>query len=117
VETKPQPELNQVRVSGLLQQLRQRWTPDGSLAVIAELLLPRPQLGPVRAGAQEMQPMPLRATGKAAEALVRMQDRHIEATGCLRRRYYSRDGEPCWGQVEIWVDSCHPLGGSDADRN
>lgn len=114
METKPPPEANQVRVSGLLQQLRQRWTPDGSLAVIAEIHLSRPQLGPVRAGAQEMQPLPIRASGKAAEALVRLQERHIEATGCLRRRYYSRDGEPCWGQVEIWVESCHPLERNDA---
>ncbi|HXH71843.1 MAG TPA: hypothetical protein VNI58_03405 [Mariprofundaceae bacterium] len=117
MEKKPAPESNFARVSGLLQQLRQRWTPDGSLAVIAEVHTPRPQLGPVRAGIQEMQPMPIRATGKAAEALVRAEGRQVEVTGCLRRRYYSREGEPCWGQVEIWVESCHPLEGSDADRN
>jgi len=105
--------LNFVRVSGLLQQLHQRWTPDGSLAVVAEILTHRPELGPVRAEAQTMQPMPIRASGKAAETLSRLQDQQIEVTGCLRRRYYSRDGEPCWGQVEIWVDSCHLLDGNE----
>ncbi len=54
------------------------------------------------------QPMPLRAIGKMAELLVQWENHTIFIEGTLRRRYYSRDGEQRWGQVEIWVDACHP---------
>jgi len=53
--------------------------------------------------------MPLRAQGRIAETLMANEHRHVTIEGCLRRRYYSREGEPCWGQVEVWVDSCTPV--------
>jgi len=106
METKPAPEFNRARISGRLTHLRQRWTPDGSLAVIAELVTTRPKLGPVRAGVQGEQPIPLRAEGNIAQTLMDMEEQYVIVEGCLRRRYYSRDGEPCWGQLEIWVDQC-----------
>jgi len=109
MEPQQAPEYNRVRVSGRLQNMRQRWTPDGSLALIAELVTTRPKLGPVAARVQDEQPMPLRAEGKTAEALLAMEGQHIMLEGCLRRRYYSRDGKPSWGQVEIWVDTCQKL--------
>ncbi len=99
-------EFNRARVSGRLRNLRKRWTPDGSLSLIAELVTTRPQLGPVRAGVQDQQPMPLRATGEICHMISELEEQHVIVEGCLRRRFYSRDGEPCWGQVEIWVDSC-----------
>ena len=99
-------EFNRARVSGRLRKLRKRWTPDGSLSLIAELVTTRPQLGPVRAGVQDQQPMPLRATGEICHIISGFEEQHVIVEGCLRRRFYSRDGEPCWGQVEIWVDSC-----------
>lgn len=100
------PELNRARVSGRLRNLRKRWTPDGALALIAELVTTRPQLGPVRAGVQDQQPMPLRATGEICNTISRLEGQHVMVEGGLRRRFYSRDGEPCWGQVEIWVETC-----------
>ena len=100
---------NRVELEGVLGELKQRWTPDGSFAVVATLEIPRPALGAARASSQETQPMPLRATGKAAEALKRLQGKRVAIGGTLRRRYYSRDNTPHWGQVEIWVDQCHPL--------
>jgi len=100
------PEFNRARVSGRLRHLRKRWTPDGSLALIAELVTTRPQLGPVRAGVQDQQPMPLRATGEICDTISSLDEKHVIVEGALRRRFYSRDGEPCWGQVELWVDSC-----------
>ncbi|PIS18407.1 MAG: hypothetical protein COW19_02855 [Zetaproteobacteria bacterium CG12_big_fil_rev_8_21_14_0_65_55_1124] len=103
------PELNQVSLNGVLTEIRQRWTPDGTFAVIAVLSIARPALGAARANSQEMQPMPLRATGKAAEALNRLEGKSVAVRGKLRRRYYSRDNTPQWGQVEIWVDECHPI--------
>jgi len=109
----PKPEFNRARVTGRLMNLRQRWTPDGSLALVADLVTTRPQLGPVRAGVQDEQPMPLRAEGDIAKALMAMEQQHVMVEGCLRRRYYSRDGEPCWGQVEIWVDQCRRMKASE----
>ncbi len=99
----PRLESNQVRVSGRLESLRQRWTPDGSLAIVAELSVPRPQLGPERANNETRQPLPVRAMGNVAEQLTKLEGRHVFIEGMLRRRYYSRDGEPRWGQVEIWA--------------
>lgn len=97
---------NQVRLTGRLQGMRQRWTPDGSLALIAELMIDRPPLGPARAGIQDEQPMPLRAEGRIAETLLSRNGQQVILEGRLRRRYYNRDGSPCWGQVEIWVEAC-----------
>ncbi len=106
MEPKPAPEVNRARVSGRLCKLRERWTPDGSRALIAELVTHRPKLGPVRAAVQDEQPMPLRASGSICTTLLQYADQRVVVEGCLRRRFYSRDGEPCWGQVEIWVDRC-----------
>lgn len=100
--------MNLVRLTGTLDAIRQRWTPDGSRAVIASLRIHRPHLGPARAVLVEEQPIPLRATGKMAEILAKLEGRQVAIEGVLRRRYYSRDGEQRWGQVEIWVDACHP---------
>ncbi|MDX8395806.1 MAG: hypothetical protein R8K22_05260 [Mariprofundaceae bacterium] len=83
--------------------------PDGSLAVIAALIIHRTQLGQPRSTILEEQPMPLRALGKMAETLMQHQGETVRIEGILRRRYYSRDGEQRWGQVEIWVDKCHPV--------
>jgi len=104
----PKPEQNRVRLYGRLEDIRQRWTPDGKLAVIAALTIPRPKLGASRARIQEEQPIPLRATGEQAEALQKHQHQLVSIEGCLRRRYYNREGEPHWGQVEVWVDLCRP---------
>jgi len=106
---KLQPELNQVSLGGTLTEVRQRWTPDGSFAVIAALEIARPELGASRASHQETQPIPLRATGKAAEMINRLQGKSVAVRGILRRRYYSRDNTPHWGQVEIWVEECRPI--------
>lgn len=104
---KPAPDCNRVRMTGRLDDFRQRWTPDGSLAVNASLLIYRPHVGPKRAQMLDEQPMPLRAEGEIAEQLIRFHGKVISIEGSLRRRYYSRDGEQRWGQVEIWVDRCH----------
>jgi len=106
---KLQPELNQVSLSGVLTEVRQRWTPDGSFALIAALSIARPELGAARASNQETQPIPLRAAGKVAETLSRLEGKSVAVRGILRRRYYSRDNTPHWGQVEIWVDECRPI--------
>ncbi|MES0371976.1 MAG: hypothetical protein ABUK11_06815 [Mariprofundaceae bacterium] len=95
-------------MTGRLDNIRQRWTPDGSLAVIASLIIHRPHLGPERAQMMDEQPMPLRALGATAETLLKHQSEMVSVEGSLKRRYYSRDGEQRWGQVEIWVDRCHP---------
>lgn len=106
MEQKQAPEFNRARVSGQLGNIRKRWMPDGSLALIAELMTHRPELGPVRAGVQDEQPMPLRASGDIVNTMIDLDGRHVMIDGCLRRRFYSRDNKPCWGQVEIWVDAC-----------
>lgn len=93
-------------MSGRLQQISDRWTPDGSQALIAELATERPQLGPIRAGVQDEQPLPLRASGAIVKQMAGFNGQHVMIEGCLRRRFYSREGQPCWGQVEIWVDRC-----------
>ncbi len=54
------------------------------------------------------QPMPLRAQGEQAEALIKLQGKVVLIKGELRRRYYSRDGQQRWGQVEIWVSQVIP---------
>jgi len=97
-----------VRLHGRIDDVHQRWTPDGSLAVVASLVIHRPHLGAQRANVVDEQPMPLRAVGAIADQLVKCQDQLIRIEGTLRRRYYSRDGEQRWGQVEIWVDVCSP---------
>jgi len=102
----PQSEENQVRLRGVLADIRQRWTPDGSPAAIASLIVSRPNLGAARATSEPSQPVPLRATGKEARVLAQHEGRIVAIEGRLRRRYYSRDGESRWGQVEVWVDCC-----------
>ncbi len=106
--------INRARVAGRLQHLRQRWTPDGSHALIAELATERPELGPARSSVEHEQPLPLRALGDICNALARLEGRMVVIEGRLRRRYYRRDGEPCWGQVEIWVERCEPMEAGDA---
>jgi len=113
MEQKQAPEFNRARVSGRLAKIRKRWMPDGSLALIAELTTHRPELGPVRAGVQDEQPMPLRASGDIVNTMMTLDGRHVMIDGCLRRRFYSRDNEPCWGQVEIWVNACRLVERSD----
>jgi len=105
----PQPEENQVRLYGMLTDVRERWTPDGSPAAIASLVISRPCLGAARATSEPSQPIPLRAAGNGARELVRHQDHTVAIEGKLRRRYYSREGESRWGQVEVWVDRCQPI--------
>ncbi len=90
----------------MLRDVRERWTPDGSQAAIASLMIPRPALGAARASHESEQPIPLRATGVAAREIARHEGRKVSIRGRLRRRYYSRRGESRWGQVEVWVDDC-----------
>ncbi|MDX8389210.1 MAG: hypothetical protein R8M38_01835 [Mariprofundaceae bacterium] len=109
--------MNEVLLTGCVDQVRQRWMPDGSFAVIASLVVPRPKLGAVRASVESMQPMPIRASGKMAEKLQAYRDRTVSVQGLLRRRYYSRDNRPCWGQVEIWVVKCTLVEDVSSDGN
>ncbi len=90
---------------GWLRDVKHRWTPDGSQAIIASLIIPRPPLGPARARQMDTQPIPIRAEGLLAEQAMRLQGRYVKVRGMLRRRYYSRDGEERWGQVELWLAS------------
>lgn len=108
-------ETNRVQLTGRIDDIRQRWTPDGHQAVIAALIIPRPKLGPARASIEAEQPMPLRATGKHAEALLAHQHKTVNIEGILRRRYYSRDGDIHWGQVEVWVEQCTPIQENEHD--
>jgi len=113
MEPKQAPDFNRARVTGRLEDMQQRWMPDGSLALIASLITIRPLMGPVRANVQDTQPMPLRAQGDIAQTLLDLDGQQVMIDGCLRRRFYSKDNNPCWGQVEIWVDACrviHPSG-------
>lgn len=105
----PQTDINQVRLAGRLAELRQRWTPDGTLAVVGNLYLPRPGLGPVNKTVELNQPLPLRALKDSAELLLRYEGQRVDIQGKLRRRYYHRGGVAHWGQVEIWVDHCCPM--------
>ncbi len=105
----PQPEENQVRLCGMLMDVRERWTPDGSPAAIASLVISRPDLGAARATSESSQPIPLRATGNEARVLAQHEGHTVAIEGKLRRRYYSREGESRWGQVEVWVDRCQPI--------
>jgi len=106
-----------VRLQGRLDDIHQRWTPDGSLAVVASLVIERPHLGPARAQLVHEQPMPLRAVGTMATMLVANVGKVIAVEGTLRRRYYSRDGEQRWGQVEIWVDACRLENDNSQERD
>jgi len=103
------PEHQQVRLKGRIKDVRDRWTPDGSFAVIASLVITRPALGPVRANVIDEQPIPLRANNEAARTIVAQHGNMVQIEGVLRRRYYSQHGEKRWGQVEVWVDLCRPL--------
>lgn len=82
--------------------------PDGSLALIASLQIRRPHLGAKRAQMMDEQPMPLRALDRVAEVMLQLEGCRVTVEGSLRRRYYSRDGQQHWGQVEIWMDTCTP---------
>jgi len=104
-------EANRVQMTGRIDEISQRWTPDGRPAVIALLIIPRPQLGPARASLEAEQPIPLRATGNKAETVLKFQHQTVHIEGVLRRRFYSRNRETSWGQVEIWVDECYPIAG------
>jgi len=86
-----------------LQRVRTRWLPDGSFAVIGELWVPRPALGAARRRAPDAQPLPLKAWKETAKRLASLEGEAVEIRGVLRRRYFRRDGEPFWGQLEIWV--------------
>jgi len=109
MEPKQAPDFNRARVSGRLENMQQRWMPDGSLALIATLMTTRPLMGPVRSNVQDTQPMPLRAQGDIAQNLLDLDGQQVMIDGCLRRRFYSKDNNPCWGQVEIWVDACRVI--------
>ncbi len=98
------PALNVVRLRGVVADIHERWMPDGCLAVVASLVIPRPHLGQKRATMLDEQPMPLRALGDMAEALIALDGQRVHVEGELRRRYYSRDGQQRWGQVEVWVN-------------
>ncbi|MDQ6959050.1 MAG: single-stranded DNA-binding protein [Mariprofundaceae bacterium] len=105
----PQPEENQVCLKGVLADIHERWTPDGSPAAIASLVISRPNLGAARATSEPSQPIPLRATGNEARQLAQHDGHTVAIEGRLRRRYYNREGESRWGQVEVWVDRCQPI--------
>ncbi|MDX8402419.1 MAG: hypothetical protein R8K47_07305 [Mariprofundaceae bacterium] len=114
--------INRARVAGRLQHLRQRWTPDGSAALVAELVTHRPRLGPARASAPDEQPLPLRALGPICQTLARLEGRQVVVEGVLRRRYYRHEGEHRWGQVELWIEHCEvadapKLGNESAGEN
>ncbi|MFQ5356701.1 MAG: hypothetical protein ACE5DY_09515 [Mariprofundaceae bacterium] len=109
-------EVNQVRLVGTLEDIRERWTTEGSLSVIASLYLPRPKLGPVNKTVESDQPLPLRALAESAKQLLRFKGKDVAITGSLRRRYYHRSGSAQWGQVEIWVDDCCPTQVQEDDQ-
>jgi len=96
-------KLNAVQLRGIIDDIHERWMPDGSLAVVSALRIHRPHLGQQRVTMCDEQPMPLRAEGALAEAVIKLNGKAVHIEGELRRRYYSRDGEQRWGQVEIWV--------------
>ncbi len=104
----PQLEENKVRLCGVLTDIRERWTPDGSPSAIASLVIPRPNLGAARATSEPNQPIPVRATGNAARKIAQCEGSRVTIEGILRRRYYSREGESRWGQVEVWANDCQP---------
>jgi len=83
--------------------------PDGSLAVVASLIVERPHMGQKRATMIDEQPMPLRAESENAESLIKFKGKAVNIQGELRRRYYSRDGQQRWGQVEIWVSQVNQI--------
>jgi len=105
--------LNKVELIGVVSDIRQRWLPSGEEAIIAALQIERPDAGADRANAATVQPLPLRATGQLAKQLAQLEDQRAQIQGYLRRRYYRRDGEPHWGQVEVWVAQCQPCNNDD----
>ncbi len=94
---------NHVELHGVVADIHDRWMPDRSLAIVASLIVERPHLGQQRATIINEQPMPLRAEGALAEKLIKLEGQVVDVQGELRRRYYSRDGQQRWGQVEVWV--------------
>lgn len=111
------PEENRFQGRGKLSALRERWTPDGEMAVVAELILKRPSLWQARAVEESMQPIPLRAVGKVAEHLLAHHDKEVIVEGVLRRRCYRREGRPHWGQVEVWVQQIHPCNHNNMEEH
>jgi len=98
------------RARGVLQRVRSRWMPNGEQAAIAELVTPRPMLGPPARHQPAEQPLPLRALGEELVArLEAWEGRPVEVHGVLRRRYTRRDEAPYWGQVEIWIERIAPI--------
>ena len=102
-------QLNAVWLHGVVDDIHDRWMPDGTQAVVAALIVHRPHLGQKRGTMIDEQPMPLRAEGEFAEALIQMKGQEVQIKGELRRRYYSRDGQQRWGQVEVWVNQIELL--------
>ncbi|MDX8393759.1 MAG: hypothetical protein R8K21_04140 [Mariprofundales bacterium] len=93
--------MNAVRLTGMVDEIRQRWMPDGSLAVVAVLVLARPLHGAARKAQPAEQPIPLRAQGEQAQFLLSYDKQRIQVCGLLRRRCYTRNQEVQWGQVEV----------------
>jgi hypothetical protein len=87
------------------------------MAVIASLVIHRPKLGAARATVMNEQPIPLRAVGKAAQKLAGLEKQKITVEGCLRRRCYSHEKEPRWGQVEVWVEDCRPVSAEEEETH
>ena len=109
--------MNRAEVAGVLREVRMRWTPNGEPAVIAQLWTERPRLWPEAPSAPAEQPVPVRAVGPIAQVLARAEGHRLHIRGVLRRRFSRRDGEPWWGQLELWateVSACK--GGEDDGR-
>ncbi|MBF0282696.1 MAG: hypothetical protein HQM07_09050 [Zetaproteobacteria bacterium] len=98
--------MNHVQLLGRLEEVNQRWTPDGSLSVVASLYIVRPKQGALRASEADEQPLPLRGLGEVAQSMVEHAGQQVYVEGLLRRRYYRQDGVERWGQVEIWAQKC-----------
>jgi len=101
--------LNDVHLRGTVDQVQQRWTPDGGMAVNALLMVPRTAVASERQVGECEQPLPLRAHGKHARLLLENTGNRVEITGQVRRRLYQRQQKIHWGQVEIWVTDCLPI--------
>jgi len=92
-----------------LDEVEQRWTADGGMAVNALLIVPRTAVASERRVGEHEQPLPLRAHGEQARLLQENSGKKVEITGHVRRRLYQRHQQTHWGQVEIWVTDCLPI--------
>ncbi len=108
--------MNRAEVAGVLREVRFRWTPAGEPAVIAQLWTGRPQLWADARQAPSEQPVPVRAVGPIAERIARAEGCRVRVEGVLRRRFSRRDGEPWWGQLELWATRMDILQGGDDER-